>query len=64
MARKTDERVNKNVRASAWEWDVFKKLLGPDWLRKNIHEAAKKAGIEPPAPTDKNKELHRENIED
>lgn len=35
------ERKNRNTRLSDFEWDVFKKHLGAEWLRGEIHKVAK-----------------------
>jgi hypothetical protein len=48
MARKADERINRNIRLSGFEWECFKDLLGAEWLRDQIHQAAKAAGRKPP----------------
>ncbi len=45
------ERKNRNTRLSDFEWDVFKKCLGADWLRIEIHKAAKEHGLAPPVTT-------------
>ncbi len=45
------ERKNRNTRLSDFEWDIFKKCLGADWLRSEIHKAAKEHGLTPPVTT-------------
>lgn len=47
------ERKNRNTRLSDFEWAVFKKHLGADWLREQIRLAAKANNEQPPAPMTK-----------
>lgn len=42
------ERKNRNTRLSDFEWDIFKRHLGADWLRDQIHKAAKDHNEQPP----------------
>lgn len=44
-------RKNRNTRLSDYEWDIFKRYLGADWLRDQIHQAAKANNEQPPEPT-------------
>lgn len=46
-------RKNRNTRLTDFEWDVFKKHLGAEWLRTQIREKASKLGLTPPATDSK-----------
>lgn len=36
------QRERRAIRMSDEEWEVFKRLLGPEWLRQKIREAQRK----------------------
>lgn len=52
MAYKYD-RKNRNIRLSDFEWDIFKRHIGADALRDQIHKAAKDNNEHPPIKTTK-----------
>ena len=41
---KREERKSRNIRMTDHEWEVFKALLGAEWLRYQIAKADKSAG--------------------
>lgn len=43
------ERKNRNTRLNDFEWDIFKRYLGAEWLRAQIHLAAKANNEQAPA---------------
>lgn len=50
MARpkSTDEqRTNRNIRMTDFEWSVFRDHMGADWLRNTIAKVAKAKKIKP-----------------